>query len=115
MAISILEDATRRMPDSVNIAQILIESYLSTKQLQKVRDFALSIIPLIDKHPELSIALARIHEKIDGDADFLEGCIRRFAAIPEFWLLSVASSEQPLAILKTQLCIARTPSKFTLC
>jgi hypothetical protein len=60
-------------------------------------------MPLIEGHPELAIALAKIDGQFGGDPGFLEGCIRRFPAVPEFWLLSAASSEQPLAVLRNAI------------
>jgi hypothetical protein len=103
MAIPVLEDAAGRMPGSAAVARILIKSCVATKQLQRASDFAVSIMPLIERHPELSIALAEINGQFGDGPGFMEGCIRRFPAVPEFCLLSAASSEQPLAALRNAI------------
>jgi pre-mRNA-processing factor 6 len=102
-AISILEKGTGRIPTSVTIAKVLIDSYLGTKQLHKARDFAASVMPVVEQDPALSLTLARINEQFGGDSGYLEGCIRRFPSVPEFWLMLAGSSSEALPVLKNAI------------
>jgi pre-mRNA-processing factor 6 len=106
-AISVLESAIRRMPASTRIAQLLMDSYIASKELCKAHDFALSNLPLIESCPVLSITLARINEKFGGDPAFLEKCIQRFPTVPTFWLFCAGSAGDSLSVLKS--AVAQCP------
>jgi pre-mRNA-processing factor 6 len=100
-AIPILENAMARMPNSEAVVTTLIDNYLANKQVNRARDFALSIREFVQTSIPLSIKLARINELFGGDRGFLEDCIKNFPRVPEFWLMLVRSSEDQLAVLKS--------------
>lgn len=101
-AIQIIKEAYSRFPHSEILATKLVDLYIDSHLIDKAREFATSILDLIDT-PNFYIKLAYINEQIGGDIEFLKKAVQRFPNEPKLWILYSKHSDDPISDIKNAI------------